>query len=312
MSLILVTPCTNRKIGVSKEDGLSAANIPRGSQEAATNAWAEMITDSPRCAVAQNFYGGRGFQEAVKTSTETKTPLWIISAGLGLINSQTLVPAYNLTVTPGTPKSIQSRICEGVFRADLWWSDLNANLNNGVGLADVIRGHSKSLIVVTLSSAYSELVAKDLTDLSSDELSRVRIVGLVSNAELPEKIRSCWIPYDYRFDGAESPIPGTRADYPQRVSRHFIEFIQRNGELASLEDHRRGVLDILKHMPFPEQKQRRRGDDQDVREVILKRWHQAEGSSARMLRILRDDELMSCEQGRFAKIFRSIKKESGI
>jgi hypothetical protein len=306
---ILVTTCTNRKLASAKQAHINPSKIDQGGQEAITASWLKMVMAAPTFAPAHRVYGGRGFKEALGTVKKNVDKFWIISAGLGLVNATTEIPFYDLTVVNGSKNSIQSRLDQGVFNLPKWWSSLNLCLRGGVGLAQLIRSNPATLIVITLTGTYASLVADDLAQLSSAELQHVRIIGPMTAALLPPVLHPFWMPYDARFDGFGSPIPGTRSDYSQRVSRHFLDLIEKDALGESAEVHRAFVLRSLAHLSPAKTPSRTRLDDAGITEIIMRHWNAAAGSSTRMLRILRDDEKISCEQSRFARLFRSIKEE---
>ena len=59
---------------------------------------------------------------------------------------------------------------------------------------------------------------------------------------------------------------------------------------------------------------RRRLDDGAIRELIRQSWEDFGGNSTKLLRHLRDKEMVACEQGRFSKLRRQVEaavKETG-
>ena len=48
---------------------------------------------------------------------------------------------------------------------------------------------------------------------------------------------------------------------------------------------------------------RTRKSDSEILNLIHRRWRRVEGRSGRMLRLLRDEEMIACEQGRFRRLF---------
>lgn len=308
MPVLLVTPCTNRKLGPARNPALHAGQLAAGSQDEVSAQWVALVRNSGLSATAINLYGGRGFKEALAATTGDHDRLWIISAGLGLIQAQAPCPAYNLTITPGSSHSVQQRVTHGAFRADDWWASLNSGLRGDFGLASLVRAHPESTVVITLSSAYADLVFADLLQLDSNECKRIRIVGPRSPATLKESLRDAWMPYDTRFDGPDSPLPGTGADYPQRVARHFVSLIEHGGTRADASEHANAVRVALRNFAHPALPDRLKVDDETICAVIKKRWDDATGSGARMLRIIRDEEGLRCEQSRFAKLYRRLKE----
>ena len=307
MSVLLVTPCTNRKLGSARHNALGAQQLAAGTQHQLCKQWVGLIKAAVPVATADQLYGGRGFKEALSTVGLQRDRLWIISAGLGLIAATHAVPAYNLTVVPGSEQCIQGRLIGETFDPARWWETLNVQLNRGFGLASLVRAHPRSTVVVTLSSAYADLVAADLLQLSPDERQRIRVVGLVTADALPETLRPNWMPYDLRFDGPNSPLRGTRADFAQRAARHFVEVICAEGSRADAGAHAKAVQMALRDLVPPTIPERISADDSYIQSIILRRWDDAGGRSSQMLRILRDDEGVRCEQGRFARLFRSVK-----
>ena len=61
-------------------------------------------------------------------------------------------------------------------------------------------------------------------------------------------------------------------------------------------------------MPRPIHVKRKILSNEDILQIIKSRWVDAKGSGARMLKILRHEENVACEQGRFANLYRQIKR----
>ena len=61
-------------------------------------------------------------------------------------------------------------------------------------------------------------------------------------------------------------------------------------------------------MAFPFLPDRVRKTDSEITQLIIKNWEKSSGYSSRMHRILRDEELVSCEQKRFQKLFHNVKQ----
>ena len=121
--LVLVTPCTNRKKRLAVPL-LQARNLPLGSQEQAFAEWRHRVLSYTDRQPARETYCGRGFSEALATARATMQPLWIISAGLGLISADEAIPPYDLTLSAASLNSIQTRILSS-FCPARWWRQLN-------------------------------------------------------------------------------------------------------------------------------------------------------------------------------------------
>jgi hypothetical protein len=308
MKIALVTTCTNRK-KVAIPNELRAANLPRGDQHTLLQLWTKQINLEHQTGQACDLYCGRGFSEALATARNCKIGLWIISAGLGLVASKQKIPPYNLTITTGYPDSLQTKlVSDAIFYASGWWTDVNSVLHGtATPIADLVRSNRNTIFVLALSSNYAELIADDLNSLENDAVNRVRILGCALTPNLSSKFRDVWMPYDDRFDGPDSCLPGTRSDFPQRIARHFIEEIVPRIPTASPQEHANKIISFLKKKRYPSIPTRTLKTDAEIKFVIDKRWQDCNGLSGKMLRILRDDELIACEQKRFSQLFNEVK-----
>ena len=116
------------------------------------------------------------------------------------------------------------------------------------------------------------------------------------------------MPYDDRLDGVKSEMKGTRSDFPQRAARHFVNSIWTNSKRANYENHAQLVEEALRKMgrptPIPE---RVRLNDNQIEQLMIELWDYADGKVGRMLRILRDEKKVACEQKRCSEIFKRAK-----
>ena len=92
--------------------------------------------------------------------------------------------------------------------------------------------------------SYPAMITAHLLDLSRADLASTRLIGPLHTVDLPG-------PHD-RFNGRGSPNPGTRVDFPQRATRHFVEHIYPSAEGASPSEHARRVAETLAALSWPE------------------------------------------------------------
>lgn len=304
----LITTCTNRKRRKPTPD-LCASKLLPGDLHGTLQTWGENLDKAKNITPAKDLYCGRGFSEICKTVVNNNPELWIISAGVGLITGDQQIPAYNLTVLPSAKDSIQAKILsESRFQPDQWWNRLNRKLyGTPTPIYDLISQRPDTYFIVSLSKTYISLVLKDLFLINDKDRRRIRITGLNSPEPIPESFRPLWMPYDERFDGPQSPNPGTRSDFPQRVTRHFIEEVLFKNTLGTPREHAKVVSDILSFLPPPKRIKRTTLSDEAIKQIITRRWNDAKGSGSRMLKILRHEENVACEQGRCADLYRQIK-----
>ena len=303
MKILLVTTCTNRKTVPTAERIQASLELPRGSQEHVTEAWKGALRQPYTPLPARDLYCGRGFSEALAAEASSVGKLWIISGGLGLVAADELVPPYDLTLSPGSPNSIQDRV-KGTFDPARWWSDLARRRRPKRTLAALAKDHPDYLIAVAVSGSYLELIAADLLSLPDDDLARLRLIGPVRYEQVPDRLRTTLLPYDARLNGPDSEISGTRADFPQRALRHFVDNIWPDTRNSSAAEHAAAVESLLANHAHPSSPKRQQYPDDELIRLIIKFWDRADGQAGRMLRLLRDDENIACEQGRFSRLFK--------
>lgn len=308
MPTILVTTCTGRK-RVAALPWLSASSLQSGTQEEVLIEWLGRLKNVSSRTPAVGVYCGRGFASILGLSREEGCAVYVISAGLGLIPVHCGIPSYNLTISPALPESIRTKII-GQFDAAEWWRSLNnSTMGESFPLATLIAENSNANFLFSISRPYAEMVVEDLLSLSDEDLLRVRVVGLSVSDDLPERVRAVCMPYDNRFDGPDGCHRGTRSDFPQRAACHFLRHFYRGNEHCHPSLHAESVTNFLKGKAFPVKVQRTPKTDDQIRAIIHENWSLTKGTSAKMLRLLRDELLVSCEQKRFAQLFREVKVE---
>lgn len=311
MKAIIVTTCTNRKRRPALE-ALRARNLPLGSIEQVASDWVGRVSSARDLCYPEQVYCGRSYVEAINASKVIGAPLYVISAGLGLVPPLWQIPAYDLTTTKSSKDRIQSRITETIGDAD-WWNQIGIARGNENPITELVREHPDQVIIIGVSSGYLELIRDDLGSLNDCELQRVRIVGIRPSNDVPHDLANLIMPYDERLDGPDTPNPGTRGDFAQRALHHFCCLILETGNQEGDQiAHAEMVRESLEGKRPPVHITRKSISDVDLINLVPHLWGRANGQSSKMLRILRDEELIACEQGRFASLFKQAKEVHGL
>ena len=307
MKPILITTCTNRKT-LPPAYRLQARNLDNGPQEDVAALWKAWLKEHKYRRSARELYAGRGFSEALATTECSGAKLWIISAGSGLVSADEELPAYDLTLSIGSPNNIRDKVTEGSFDASKWWSDLGRSHRPKRSLCNLVRENNERTVIISLPGSYMELIHQDLLTLSDNELKWIRLIGPLPSSNLHKRLRTVLMPYDDRLNGPDSPSPGTRTDFPQRAARHFVEHVWLIHGDASPEKHSTWVEKSISAFRPPTVPKRHKLTDEELVKKIVKLWDRANGQSARMLRVLRDEESIACEQSRFSNLFKRAEK----
>ena len=304
MSKIIITSCSNRK---TKSDGVkvSPSQLRTGCYADLAKNWLTLVKTSKEKMIARKLYCGRGIQEIKLTAEALKADLWFVSAGLGLIQHDDLIPSYDLTVSPGRGSSfIGDKINAKPFNSKDWWQALS-QFNGSNSLRSIVRSDENSLILLSMPGAYFNMISRELDDLTPKELAKLRIVG-PSVRLIGDKYLEYLMPYDERLNDPNSELRGTRSDFPPRAARHFAQHILVNKPDQSAEQHSEMVEMQLRYLRAPKPLNRRRLSDADITGLIKKNLIKAKGTSSASLRILRDCEAVACEQKRFSNLFNQL------
>jgi hypothetical protein len=308
MRALIVTVCSNRKRSPPPPE-LRGRELRPGRIEDVAAEWRSRIAEARQLFPATQLYCGRAFAEAVACANVSCRPLYVVSAGLGLIEGTASIPSYSLSIIAGSQDNILTKLSSDE-RATQWWNHLT-NHEDRNRFQEILSKHPNVLALAALPSAYLRMIAGDLLTLSDADRSRLRLFGC-GGESVGEALRHFVMPYDARLDSSDSPIRGTRSDFAQRAMRHFVEFILAEDPKGSAQRHATHVEAALRMWTVPPFYCRTRVSDEEIVALIREHWTAAQGQSTRMLRVLRDDLGVACEQGRLSQLFRHVRSQMGF
>lgn len=270
--------------------------------EQLAKSWLLLTGNASPKVPALTLYKGRSIAHVLKVANGMNSQWYVVSAGLGLVRCDQRVPAYECTVASGSPLDTQLRRM-GATSVD-WWNAITADSRYPIS-----RIVSRFPALIALPSAYLRMAYDDLSRVSADDAKRLRIFTSAAGArQVPKHLGECVMPYDNRLD-ATSEFAGTQSDFAQRALRHFVEAL--HAASLPLEEARAAVVEAFVRQAFPIRTEGRRMSDEDIRHLIATQWPLHAGQSARLLRYLRDEAGVACEQKRFSRIWRALATERG-
>ena len=297
LAAAVVAPCSGRK-SVSPAHVGRAISLPVAPQHDLESAWAARLANLESVVPVSRLYAGRGFRLAGDAAAFVSAPLFIVSAGLGLVDAKRLVPSYGITVGGRGLDTIADRVADQ-FDADAWWQAVSRG-RFASPLSVLFQGAMP--VLAALTQPYALMLAKALGKLPATALERLRICGLGLAELLPENVRLSVMPYDERL---QSIFPGTRADFAQRALHHFAKHVLPVHPHGDAQEHRDAVLAALSAGRTPTRHQRPRLSDEALIDVIAVRLARGPRGIQRTLRALRDEEGIACEQARFTRLYHS-------
>ncbi|MDM4769062.1 hypothetical protein [Solimonas sp. SE-A11] len=297
---LVVTNCTARKrVGV---DCIPFSPAKNATAEVMARKWRQTLCDQPASQAAEDLYVGRSIKEARTVAQQLNAPLHIVSAGLGLIEGTQKVPGYDLSAADkGSP--FDAWLTQSSVTTHQWWKALTA----GYGLGWLLQNAPKAIVLVALPNDYLDLIGAELSGLTPGQAGRLRIFTSAAGRRASARFSNVpFMPYDDRLE-AQRGWSGTRADFPQRALRHFVERL--GAHARPVPDAVRAVAASMASHKAPEVPKRERLTDEEICALIRAGWNECDGNSARLLRYLRDDRGAACEQGRFAELRKKVLAE---
>jgi hypothetical protein len=298
-----VTNCTGRKRQASTSLQLSDLNRQGTASCLAAN-WVTALKGSAREHAAKEFYVGRGFSEVLKTADYLGSSIAIVSAGLGLISGDEKIPSYDLTVTEG--KNNVLKLMNSPDRTSMiWWQALQKELGVSRPFEKMISEHLGKIILIALPSTYLAMIEHELQSLPSAMMSRLRIfTSELGRRSMSTQLQKQAMPYDERLE--TTSYSGTRSDFPQRSLRHFV--MQLCAESLSVSEASVRVMQSLEHQKWRLVPDRVKKTDEQIIDCLNVHWNAYGGASGRLLRCLRDDLGVACEQSRFRLLWKQVQE----
>jgi len=299
--VIVITSCTNRKKKAGTVLALEGTETAASLFELA-RVWSQQVQAlcKSETQVAVELYAGRSITEAKRAAESLSAPLYIVSAGHGLLCPDDYIPSYNITTSPAADNALHQCLLRlGKSPAD-WWQALIHAVGAQRSLTELVARSSGAIVLLAVPAAYLGLLARELADLSEGDIARLRIITSPHGAStLPARLQSTVMPYDERLEGLDA-YAGTRSDFPQRALRHFVAVLE--GHSLSLEAARQQVSEAMAALRKPVLPERQRKTDEEIMALLRKNWARFNGSATTLLRFLRDEALVACEQSRFRSL----------
>ena len=295
---LVVTTCS---AGKRCRTRLRVDSLEAADQSSMASEWLAMLRAETELTPAGELYHSRAFAIARRAACKAGADLGIISAGLGYVRAERPIPAYDLTVRPSGPGSVPTRVT-GAFNAVRWWRAVSDGPFS-FPFVDELAG--RGLVMVCLSRSYAAMVADTLARFAEEARGALRIFGLSIGSSLPQSLRPFVMPYDERLGAVGAD--GARVDFAQRALEDFVENALTAG--PDLEAQRDAVERRLAFAPpLALRRPQRRADDETIREHIRVAIRDVGPRRSDALAHVRHVREVSCEQGRFARLFLDVTR----
>jgi hypothetical protein len=303
MTHSIITNCTSRK-RKNGIDPLLPSFVDEVPIKEFVNLWAKSVETAPMKFAPLDLYQGRSISECRLVSRCLSAELFIVSAGLGLVSSVDLIPNYSLTISEGNG-SIQNWLTTQNSNSSDWWTELCLCLGTPEPISSLIsNSSSQHRVMIAIPKSYMEMIASDLEKIGSNHHQNLRIFTSIAGYKVvPNSLKSLVMPYDERLEGI-AQHNGTRSDFPQRALKHFVTHL--HAQDLPLEEAKCLVRSSMESSHLRLTPTRLKVTDARIAELISENWQNHDGNGTKLLRFLRDDANVACEQSRFRGIWRKV------
>lgn len=290
----VVVPCSARKCS-SSSTKLDGRGLPRGTQARLSRLWSDALRadDAPQFR-ADALYQGGGFRRAKVAAESLNCPLYVVSAGLGLLRSTTEVPPYELSLSPGVTSSLLTRIV-GPFDPVAWWSGLMAG-PYATSTGELSQGTGRVLVAVT--RPYAGLFTAAFASLPEATVARIRIFGPGIKTALPGHLQAQVIEHRRELDAV---MPGLCLDAGVRGMAHFASLSDLEAS-GNVQTDQEAFDRSLRRYSAPTVVRRPKLSDRDLKKHISEMVSGGLSSTA-ALKHLRTALGVACEANRFRRMY---------
>ena len=305
--IIWVVNCVNRKTLKPAREMAISSYSPNPKVRA--KKWITRISNPQSTLInAFDLYAGEGWSVVKNTISglneiEIEIELWIVSAGYGLIRSDSLIESYNATFE----RADRNYVGTGNKAKDnrefdrIWWSELNEwkgpTKASNRSFASLIKNNPESPIVISLSRKYFSAVSNDLEEAVNSSQKQNQIF-LLTSGELTKPFENIHIPIHARYTQELGGKP---------FSINFLTastIINSYGQHNfSFKDVRQMVAESLETLPDLTPYNRKKLTDNEILEMInLLKKRSISHSFTSLLRLYRDLGY-ACKDTRFKDLY---------
>lgn len=304
----VVFTCTQRKVGGIPLRNHVARFRPRSGD--GVDRWVQHLKTSPGGVVpAMDLYCGEHWdtvRSLLGPERRGVCDVWVASAGYGLIPASAPVASYGATFATGDGDTVvDQEDVAGSARA--WWRALSTWRGPVPGkprsLKQLASSAPRTPLIVAAAPSYLRALSADLLDARDALADKDFLVVVTSRTPVVDGLRDHVVFSDVRL---RNRFGGSCVSLNARVVVDAVESLPKERLRASVLRPR--YEKIISRLEKPMTEERKTVSDEHVREFIraeLKANPNARHSP--LLRKLRSEKKLQCEQKRFRSLFVEVK-----
>jgi hypothetical protein len=282
----LVSTCTERKSAPIANE-LRLRSVPPTNSNDRIDHWIKRLSCFQGQAIPANTaYAGEHWVEA-KKAAELANSFHILSAGYGLISSETPIHPYSATFQNSNPDSVGRSLEE----ATSWWQRLNEWPGPNGNRTTLRRLSESGKILIAASPAYLRPLEDEISALDPEQ------VLVISAGSSSHTLPNFVIPAGGRLRLA---LGGSMVSLNIRLAHHLLGKFGPDLNRALAVDELCSMLS--KSAQLPKHDRRRLADSEVLLEIALMRRADPQISASAAHQLMRRSG-MACEQGRFRTLF---------
>lgn len=285
---LVIACCSARKAKPAK---VSVEALPAGDLENVARAWLDCINGAIPTVAAVEMYIGRSFTYAKQAAALLDAEIDILSAGLGYVRGEALIPSYDLAAG-----GVAQRIFK--FKPDEWWAAVSRSSFSAKRFPEI---GSRPVVMIALTRDYARMVRPMLEQFAA-HADRIRIFGAGLAPHLPQPLVGCLMPYDEGMT-----LKGTKGDFAGRALMTHARLLAAATENYDLEDERKAVRATMAGgKPYRARNRKAVSDHVIVQKISPWLREEPTISHTRILRRLRDLCGIACSEERARRIMKGL------
>jgi len=306
----LITNCTSSKSSKLKHD-VNIKDIS-GDAHSPSKQWLNKLKKQKDLVAAIDVYVGDHWSKVYEIYN-LNHPIWVVSAGYGLIPAKRAVSSYNATFNGNNENSV-SRFYSGETLTDkniIWWNEINLKKKpqtKPIGpIEELYKNNPSDIFFIVLPPNYLKVLAPELHKLITSGIINSENTFIFSSKQTLKPLLQNLF-FQAKDDFCEQ-LGGSRISLNIRLASKILKELTL--ERAVAPQVKKIYNDMLTNSAPAERFNRKKMTDEDVGNFIMNELLSMtlkESSASKVLRILRDKG-MACEQKRFSNLYKTIAEK---
>jgi hypothetical protein len=303
----LITPCTSRKSG-SHGTPIKVSELSAHDHTTLATNWFNTLNSSEACETpAVDLYAG-GAWSLVKELRNSFDNQWVLSAGYGFINADSIIKPYNVTFSDGHNESIPTLNCTTKKEANMkWWMAVNQNKHNKArfdgGITKLLSDNCNDNFLFIGSKNYIELIVNEINECIENGLIKKEKIIIMSAKKTDGQVESQTLNTD---SSLIQHFKCTLANLNYKIAIYILN----KKTPFDIEAFNKAISKIK--VEPPEKIKKAKLSDKEIRTMIIKilleHGDQAK-SKTKAINIFRNTYNLSCSVERFTPIYESCKAQ---